>query len=665
MKVLSVVGNRPQFIKSGPLSVALREAGIQEVVLHTGQHYDRELSDVFFEELGLAEPAYRLEAHTRDVDAMLPGIQDALERERPDAALVFGDTNSTLAGARAARHAGVPFAHVEAGMRSGDMTMPEEHTRIEVDSIADLLLCPDERSRGILESEGVPGRIEVVGDVMADACFTFAPIARERSDVLERLGLQPGTYVVATIHRDANVVEPRLGRIVAGLDAIEEPVIFPAHPRTRDALLSQGLSPGHVRLVEPLAYLDFAALASQARVIVTDSGGLQKEAYWYGVPCVTARPSTEWVDTVEQGANTLVDDDPEQLVAAVAAARPLPEGPACVVRRRQGSAEDRRSSLYPFRPMTEPKLEAQPAEPATRHWDVAVVGAGYVGVPLARLLAQSGKTVLLVDVAEHIVAGINRGESHIEDVPSEELGPLVSEGRIAATSDYDALRDADAIVVALPTPLSKQREPDISILLDAVNGDRRSAAPGPPRRARVDDVPRHDPRGRPAALSAGGLEVGRDFHLAFSPERVDPGNTPLAPGERAEDRRWSHRRLHRAGGRALPGRDRPGTPRLVAGGRRADEAAREHLPLGQHRARQRARPALRPDGHRRLGGRRRGVHEAVRLHALRARPRASAATASRSTPSTSRGRRGSTASTPSSSSSPARSTRTCPTTAAR
>ena len=211
-------------------------------------------------------------------------------------------------------------------MRSGDMTMPEENTRIEVDSIADLLLCPDERSRSILESEGVPGRIEVVGDVMADACFTFAPIARERSDVVERLGLAPGTYVVATIHRDANVVEPRLGRIVAGLDAIEEPVVFPAHPRTRDALLSQGLSPGHVRLVDPLAYLDFAALASQARVIVTDSGGLQKEAYWYGVPCVTARPSTEWVDTVEQGANTLVDDDPEQLLAAVAAAQPLPKG---------------------------------------------------------------------------------------------------------------------------------------------------------------------------------------------------------------------------------------------------------------------------------------------------------------------------------------------------
>jgi UDP-GlcNAc3NAcA epimerase len=324
VKVLSVVGNRPQFIKSGPLSVALRDAGVDEVAVHTGQHYDRELSEVFFQELGLGEPAYRLEAHTREVGAMQPGIADAIERERPDAVVVFGDTNSTLAGARASDEAGVPLAHVEAGMRSGDLTMPEEHTRIEVDSIADLLLCPDERSRGILVGEDVGGRIEVVGDVMADACFSFAPIARERSDVLERLGTQAGNYVVATIHRDANVVAPRLGRIVAGLDAVDGPVILPAHPRTRDALLSQGLALGHVRMVEPLSYLDFAALASQARVIVTDSGGLQKEAYWYGVPCVTARPSTEWVDTVEQGANVLVDDDSDRLAAAVAAARPLP-----------------------------------------------------------------------------------------------------------------------------------------------------------------------------------------------------------------------------------------------------------------------------------------------------------------------------------------------------
>ena len=181
MKVFSVVGNRPQFIKSGPVSVALREAGVEEVVLHTGQHWDRELSEVFFEELGLAEPAYRLDLHTADPEAMRPGIAAALERERPDWALVYGDTNSTLAGAEAAVDAGVPVAHVEAGLRSGDLSMPEERNRIEVDRIAALLLCPDERSRATLLAEGVEGRIEVVGDVMADACFRLGPIARGRS----------------------------------------------------------------------------------------------------------------------------------------------------------------------------------------------------------------------------------------------------------------------------------------------------------------------------------------------------------------------------------------------------------------------------------------------------------------------------------------------------
>ncbi|HLX21060.1 MAG TPA: UDP-N-acetylglucosamine 2-epimerase, partial [Gaiellaceae bacterium] len=224
--------------------------------------------------------------------------------------------------ARAAVEAGVALAHIEAGLRSYDESMPEEHNRVETDRLSALLFCPDERSRAILETEGVDGRAEVVGDVMMDANLRFAPIARERSQVLERLGLEPGRYVVATLHREANVAEPRLSRILDGLARIDEPIVFPAHPRTRAALdMSRCLAPGHVRLVEPLGYLDFAALASQARVIVTDSGGLQKEAYWYGVPCVTARPSTEWVDTVELGANVLVDDDPALLARAVAGAR--------------------------------------------------------------------------------------------------------------------------------------------------------------------------------------------------------------------------------------------------------------------------------------------------------------------------------------------------------
>lgn len=319
MKILSVVGNRPQFIKSGPVSVALREAGLDEVVLHTGQHWDRELSEVFFEELGLPEPRYRLDLHTADPETMRPRIAEAVAAERPDWVLVYGDTNTTLAGAEAAGE--VPIAHVEAGLRSGDLSMPEERNRIEVDRVAALLLCPDERSRETLEAEDVGGRIEVVGDVMADVAFRLAPIARERSQILQRLGLEPGGYLVATIHREANVRPERLARILDGLGRTGERTIFPAHPRTRGLLHD---IPANVEVVEPLGYLDMAALVSRARVLVTDSGGLQKEAYWYGVPCVTARPSTEWVDTVRVGANVLVDDDPEALAAAVATAQ-MPE----------------------------------------------------------------------------------------------------------------------------------------------------------------------------------------------------------------------------------------------------------------------------------------------------------------------------------------------------
>jgi UDP-GlcNAc3NAcA epimerase len=316
VKVLSVVGNRPQFIKSGPVSIALRAAGIDEVALHTGQHWDAEMSAIFFEELELPEPLYRLDLHTSDPAAMEPGIRDAVAREQPDWVLVYGDTNSTLAGAKAAGT--VPVAHVEAGLRSFDLSMPEERNRIEVDRLSALLFCPDERSAQQLAREGVSGRREVVGDVMADVCFRFAPLARERSTILQRLGLEPGSYVVATIHREANVQPDRLAQIVGGLGRLDEAVVFAAHPRTRSRLREV---PANVHVIEPLGYLDMAALASQARVIVTDSGGLQKEAYWYRVPCVTARPSTEWVDTVEVGANVLVDADPERLATAVAAAR--------------------------------------------------------------------------------------------------------------------------------------------------------------------------------------------------------------------------------------------------------------------------------------------------------------------------------------------------------
>jgi UDP-GlcNAc3NAcA epimerase len=323
MRVLSVVGNRPQFIKSAPLSLALRGAGIEEIVLHTGQHWDAELSQVFFDELGIAAPKHQLDLRTADVAAMEESIRSIVERERPDWVLVFGDTNSTAAGARAARER--PVAHVEAGLRSFDLEMPEERNRIEVDRLAALLLCPDERSSAQLAAEGVAGRRVVVGDVMADAARLFAPLARNRSSALQRFGVEPGAYVVVTVHREANVTRPaRLARIVEGLRRIDGPVVFPAHPRTRDALAE--VAPG-LTLSPPLGYLDLAALVSQARVVVTDSGGLQKEAYWHRVPCVTLRPSTEWIDTVEAGANVLVDDDPDRIAEAVAIAAFPPSAP--------------------------------------------------------------------------------------------------------------------------------------------------------------------------------------------------------------------------------------------------------------------------------------------------------------------------------------------------
>jgi UDP-GlcNAc3NAcA epimerase len=317
VKVFTVVGNRPQFIKAAPLSAAMKDAGIEVVVLHTGQHWYHVMSQVFFDQLGLAEPRYGLDLHTSDTSQMQPAIAERIVAESPDLVLVYGDTNSTLAGARAAADASIPLAHVEAGLRSGDLTMPEEHNRIETDRLAWLLFSPDDRSRRTLEEEGVLGRIYVVGDVMADASRLFAPLARSAYPVPHA----PRSYVVATVHRHANVEQPRLGRIVDGLNRIDEMVVFPVHPRTRSQMKETGLAlGGHIRLIEPLGYLELASLASQARVIVTDSGGLQKEAYWYGVPCVTLRPSTEWVDTVAVGANVLVDDEPTALAEAVATA---------------------------------------------------------------------------------------------------------------------------------------------------------------------------------------------------------------------------------------------------------------------------------------------------------------------------------------------------------
>ncbi len=303
MRILSVVGNRPQFIKSAPLSVALQNR-VEEVVLHTGQHYDRELSQVFFEELRLDPPKHRLEAgsgtHAEQTARMLPGIEGAVVEEKPDLVLVYGDTNSTLAGALAASKLRIPVAHVEAGLRSFDRTMPEELNRMLVDRVSTLLFAPSGTAVRNLRAEGIVDGVHQVGDVMLDANLRLAPIARQRSQALELDGVEAGAYALTTVHREANTREPELGRIVEALNTLEEAVVFPLHPRTAAAIEVQGHRlGGHVHPRPPAGYLDFAALASQARVILTDSGGVQKEAYWYEVPCVTLRENTEWVETVE------------------------------------------------------------------------------------------------------------------------------------------------------------------------------------------------------------------------------------------------------------------------------------------------------------------------------------------------------------------------------
>ncbi len=331
MRVLSIVGNRPQFIKSASLSLALRAEGIDEVVLHTGQHYDPELSGVFFDELGLAPPAYRLDAgsgsHAAQTARMLPGIEEAVRNESPDTVVVYGDTNSTLAGALAAAKLNVPVAHVEAGLRSFVRSMPEEVNRVLVDRLSSLLYCPSGVAVENLRAEGITEGVHDVGDVMLDANRLFAPLALERSTALAAAQVEPGAYVLATVHREANVHPEPLRAIAEALGQLDEPVVFPAHPRTRAALADTTLPP-NVHLIAPAGYLDFTALAAQARVVATDSGGVQKEAYWLGVPCVTLRDETEWVETVETGWNTLAgSSDPGRIAAALAAAAPRPDHP--------------------------------------------------------------------------------------------------------------------------------------------------------------------------------------------------------------------------------------------------------------------------------------------------------------------------------------------------
>lgn len=334
MRVLTVVGARPQFVKAAAVSRALRKRH-EEVLVHTGQHYDEEMSSLFFRELDLPRPDYHLGvgsgSHGVQTSLMLPGIEAAILDERPDVVLVYGDTNSTLAGALAAAKLNVPVAHVEAGCRSYDHTMPEEINRVVTDHLSTLLFCPTRLTVDNLTREGITSGVHQVGDVMLDLFLERREDVEERSRILHDFGLTPGGYLVATIHRAANTDQPeRLGVILEALEGVGEEVIFPVHPRTWKAIAGLGRSASSsVRLIEPVGYLEMQALVRHARLVLTDSGGVQKEAFFLGTPCLTLRSTTEWPETVQAGWNRLVNVDREAIQTAVRSWEPRgvpPEG---------------------------------------------------------------------------------------------------------------------------------------------------------------------------------------------------------------------------------------------------------------------------------------------------------------------------------------------------
>lgn len=312
-RVLTVVGARPQLIKAAAVSRALAaSASLKELLVHTGQHFDADMSDVFFDELGIPAPAHHLGVHGGGHGDMTGRMLIALERvmtaERPDCVLVYGDTNSTLAGAVAAAKLCIPVAHVEAGLRSFNRRMPEEINRIVADRLSDLLFCPTRLSVDNLAADGITAGVHLVGDVMYDVTLHAAAAARAKSRILDRLRLAPKGYALATVHRAENTDDPAaLAAILAYLrrEAAERPVVLPLHPRTREAAARQGLALDGIVVTEPLGFLDMHRLLANAAAVFTDSGGVQKEAYFHRVPCVTLRGETEWVETIEAGWNRL------------------------------------------------------------------------------------------------------------------------------------------------------------------------------------------------------------------------------------------------------------------------------------------------------------------------------------------------------------------------
>ena len=334
MRVVTIVGARPQFIKAAAVSRVVRERH-EEYLIHTGQHYDYEMSGIFFDGLELSAPDMNLEvgsgAHGWQTGRMLEGIEKVIQAQRPDWLLIYGDTNSTLAGALAASKLHVRVAHVEAGLRSFNRRMPEEINRVVADHVSDLLFCPSDVAVKNLAGEGITKGVHVVGDVMLDVLNWARKRAEtKRVETVAKFGVKPGKYLLVTLHRSENTDTPeRLSAIVGALNGLEEPVLFPIHPRSKKMLSAAGheLKP-HVRVIDPLGYFEMVLISGAARMILTDSGGLQKEAYWLGVPCLTLRDETEWVETVESGWNRLVGVDQEKILDAVKGFTPPAKRPS-------------------------------------------------------------------------------------------------------------------------------------------------------------------------------------------------------------------------------------------------------------------------------------------------------------------------------------------------
>jgi UDP-GlcNAc3NAcA epimerase len=326
MKILTIIGARPQFIKAAPFSVAIRQY-FKEVIVHTGQHYDENMSNIFFNEMGIPKPDYNLEigsgSHGQQTGEMLIGLEVVMLKEKPDYVVVFGDTNSTIAGALAAAKLHIPIGHIEAGLRSFNRNMPEEINRIATDVISSQLFCPTDNAVELLEKEGIVNEVYQCGDIMYDAMLHFLPCSDEKSQIIDELGLKKHEYFLFTMHRPENTDHPdRIKAIFKGLEACDKPIIYPVHPRMRSVLEKPEIAKivskiEHLRLIDPVGYLDMIKLEKNASKIITDSGGMQKEAYFVKRPCITIRDESEWVETIDAGYNVIVGSDSKLIAEAI------------------------------------------------------------------------------------------------------------------------------------------------------------------------------------------------------------------------------------------------------------------------------------------------------------------------------------------------------------